>query len=404
MPFGDTIQKAHRYLMATYRRAPVVFVKGRGCRVYDEEGREYLDFVAGLGVNNLGHCHHAVTVAIQKQAQRLLHTSNLYYTQPQVELARLLVEHSFADQVFFCNSGAEANEAAIKLARRYGWERGGGRYEIITTHRSFHGRTLATLTATGQEKVRKGFDPLVPGFVQVPYNDVKAVEAAITPKTIAVMVEPIQGEGGVIVPDPAYLRELRRLCDARGLLLILDEVQTGLGRTGTLFAYQGTGIEPDLLTLAKALGGGLPIGALLARREVAEVFTPGSHASTFGGNPVACAAGVQVLEALLEDGGLLLDHCRRMGHRLMAGLQALQKQYPNLIREVRGWGLMIGMELTREGGSIVEDCLQEGVLINCTAERVLRFLPPLIVQEDEIDRVLDVLGWVLPRHLPGEGV
>jgi predicted acetylornithine/succinylornithine family transaminase len=310
----------------------------------------------------------------------------------------MLVEHSFADKVFFCNSGAEANEAAIKLARKYGNERGEGRYEIITATRSFHGRTLATLTATGQEKFWKGYDPLVPGFLYVPYNDPAAVEKAITPRTIGVMVEPIQGEGGINVPDKDYLKRLREICDARGLLLILDEVQTGIGRTGTLFAYEQSGVEPDIMTLAKALAGGLPMGAMLAKDGIAEVFVPGTHASTFGGNPLAAAAAVMTLQVILED-GIILDQCRRMGRYMMDGLRDVQKDFPQLVKEVRGVGLMVGMELSVEGGGVVQECLQNGVLVNCTMERVLRFLPALTIGEEEIDILLNTLREALMQAL-----
>ncbi|HLB02675.1 MAG TPA: acetylornithine transaminase [Nitrospiria bacterium] len=393
----EVIKEAGRYMMNTYNRFPVVFVKGRGTRLYDQEGREYLDFVAGIGVNNLGHCNHRVTVAIQKQVQRLMHVSNLYYNEPQVSLARLLVKHSFADQVFFCNSGAEANEAAIKLARKAGKARGGSdRYEIITMENSFHGRTLATLTATGQEKLKAGFEPLVPGFKSVPYNDITAVEKAIDHKTAAILVEPIQGESGVQVPRDDYLLGLRKLCDEHGLFLILDEVQTGMGRTGRLFAYEHSGIQPDMVTLAKGLGNGFPIGALLAKAQVAEAFSPGSHASTFGGNPVACAAAIAVMETFFGDDHLL-ENCQRMGEYLVRQLNKLAQKYA-FVRAVRGKGLLIGMELGLEGRQIASECLTEGVVVNCTAEKVLRFLPPLIITQEEIDRLIAVLDRIFQRR------
>lgn len=393
----EVIKEAGRYMMNTYNRFPVVFVKGRGTRLYDQEGREYLDFVAGIGVNNLGHCNHRVTVAIQKQVQRLMHVSNLYYNEPQVSLARLLVKHSFADQVFFCNSGAEANEAAIKLARKAGKARGGSdRYEIITMENSFHGRTLATLTATGQEKLKAGFEPLVPGFKSVPYNDITAVEKAIDHKTAAILVEPIQGESGVQVPRDDYLPGLRKLCDEHGLFLILDEVQTGMGRTGRLFAYEHSGIQPDMVTLAKGLGNGFPIGALLAKAQVAEAFSPGSHASTFGGNPVACAAAIAVMETFFGDDHLL-ENCQRMGEYLVRQLNKLAQKYA-FVRAVRGKGLLIGMELGLEGRQIASECLNEGVVVNCTAEKVLRFLPPLIITQEEIDRLISVLDRIFQRR------
>jgi acetylornithine/N-succinyldiaminopimelate aminotransferase len=393
----EIIQEAGRYVMNTYNRYPVVFVKGRGTRLYDLEGKEYLDFVAGIGVNNLGHCNHQVTVAIQKQVQRLMHVSNLYYNKPQVELAQLLVKHSFADQVFFCNSGAEANEAAIKLARKAAKTKwGSDRYEIITTNNSFHGRTLATLSATGQDKLKSGFEPLLPGFKMVPYDDLSVMEKAIDQKTAAILIEPIQGEGGVQIPGDKYVSALRNLCDQHGLFLILDEVHTGMGRTGRLFAYEHTGIQPDMITLAKGLGNGYPIGALLAKAEVASAFGPGSHASTFGGNPVACAAGMAVLETLLGEDHLL-ENCQRMGDYLINQLVKLSSDY-DFVGSVRGKGLLVGMELGVEGRPIASECLSEGILVNCTAEKVLRFIPPLIITQEEIDQLISVLHRVFQRR------
>ena len=390
MMTNEIFDEAGRYIMNTYKRLPLFIVKGRGNRVYDGEGREYLDFVSGLAVNNLGHCNPRVTVAFQKQAQRLVHTSNLFYTEPQVKLARLLVENSFADKVFFCNSGAEANEAAIKLVRKYSHEKGNGRFEIITTLNSFHGRTMATLTATGQDRFHKGFAPLVPGFSYVPFNDIAALEKAITEKTAAVMIEPIQGEGGVNIPDRDYLKRLREICDANGILLVFDEVQTGIGRTGKLFAYQHSGIEPDIMTLAKALGGGLPIGAMLAKDHIAAAFTPGTHASTFGGTPLVCSAAIEVIKLITED-DLILDNCRRMGDYLVAELNDLKLKYPHLIKDVRGKGLLTGMELNISGDTIVSECIKRGVIINCTMDRVLRFLPPLDVSQEDIDKLAETL-------------
>jgi len=384
-----------KYVARTYARIPIALVRGRGTKVWDAEGKEYLDFLAGIAVNSLGHCHPAIVRAIREQSKKLLHVSNLYHILPQSELARELCDHSFAERVFFCNSGAEANEAAIKLVRRYGQEKLGGKYEILSTHNSFHGRTLATLTATGQEKIRAGYDPLPTGFRQVPYNDLAAIEEAIDEKkTAAILVEPIQAEGGVNVPDEAYMRGLRVLCDQRGILLIFDEVQTGMGRTGTLFGYEHFAIKPDIMTLAKALGGGLPLGAMLAREEIATSFGPGSHASTFGGNPVACSAGLVVMQTLL---GGALKNCLQMGQYFVKGLEALQKRF-SFIREVRGKGLMIGMELEIEGGKVADSCMQEGLLLNCTAYKVLRFVPPLTIKRNEIDRGLDILEKVLARQ------
>jgi acetylornithine/N-succinyldiaminopimelate aminotransferase len=384
-----------KYVARTYARIPIALVRGKGTKVWDADGKEYLDFLAGIAVNNLGHCHPAIVRAIREQSKKLLHVSNLYHILPQSELASELCRHSFADRAFFCNSGAEANEAAIKLVRRYGLEKLGGRHEILSTHNSFHGRTLATLTATGQEKIRAGYDPLPSGFRLVPYSDLAAIEEAIDEKkTAAVLVEPIQAEGGVNVPDEAYMRGLRELCDQRGILLVFDEVQTGMGRTGTLFGYEHFAIKPDIMTLAKALGGGLPLGAMLAREEIAASFGPGSHASTFGGNPVACSAGLMVMQTLLAGA---LKNCVEMGKYLITGLEALQKRF-SFIREVRGKGLMVGMELEMEGSKIATSCMEEGLLLNCTAYKVLRFVPPLTIKKKEIDRGLDILEKVLARQ------
>ncbi|MFQ5902079.1 MAG: acetylornithine transaminase [Candidatus Binatia bacterium] len=389
------LRLTHKHVAHTYARFPIALVRGKGTRVWDADGKEYLDFVAGIAVNSLGHSHPAVVRAIQRQARKLLHVSNLYHIPPQSELARELCRHSFADRVFFCNSGAEANESAIKLARRYGAEWLGGKYEVLSTLNSFHGRTLATLTATGQEKVRAGYDPLPPGFRQVPFDDLGAMEEAIDEKTVAILVEPIQGEGGVVVPEKGYLRGLRELCDKKGILLIFDEVQVGMGRTGKLFAYEHFDVKPDIMTLAKALGGGLPLGAMLAKEEVARSFVPGTHASTFGGNPLACSVSIAVLKTLLQ-GGVLKD-CVKMGKILLRGIQSLKDRFP-FIREVRGKGLILGMELEQDGSKIVEDCLQAGLLINCTANKVLRFLPPLTVGKRDIDRGLAILQKVLARQ------
>ncbi len=376
-------------VMQTYGRQPIVLVKGEGCRVWDADGKEYLDFVAGIGVCNLGHCHPQVVQAIRDQAGKLLHVSNLYHIAPQIELAQLLVKHSFADRVFFCNSGTEANEAAIKLARKYSQDHfGPGRYEIVSLLKSFHGRTLAALAATGQEKFHKGFEPMMPGFKFVPGNDIAALEQAVGPATCAVLVEPIQAEGGVNIPAEDYLARLRRLCDDKRLLLIFDEVQVGMGRTGKLFAYEHYGAAPDVMTMAKGLAGGVPIGALLAREKVAESLTPGTHAATFGGNPLSTAAGVAALRATLEDG--ILDNCRRSSAHFFARLDGLKKKYP-FIKDVRGKGLMVGLELDREGKSVVAECLKKGFLINCTNDTVLRFIPPLVVKPEEIDALVKAL-------------
>lgn len=393
----ELIEDSDRYLMRTYNRQPLVLRKGRGIKVWGSDGKEYLDFVGGIAVNVLGHCHPKVVIAIQKQAQRLLHASNLYHIEPQIKLAKLLCTRSFADKVFFCNSGAEANEAAIKLTRKYAKEHyGQERFEIITALNSFHGRTLATLTATGQEKFQKGFEPLMPGFRYVPFNDTDALQSAINKNTCAVMLEPIQGEGGVKVPSDDYLKKVREICDKNRLLLILDEVQTGMGRTGKLFAYEHYGITPDIMTLAKGLGGGVPIGAMLATEKVAASFQPGSHASTFGGNPLVCAAAIATLETILED-GFILDHCNRMGTYFIKRLSQLKDDYPEKIVDIRGKGLIIAMELTSDGTPVVKACAEKGVLINCTAGNVLRFTPPLIVEEKDIEHLMDVLEEVLGK-------
>jgi len=389
----ELMAQSNKYIIGTYRRQPVVLVKGSGARVWDSEGKEYLDFVAGIAVCSLGHSNPKVVAALQKQAELLTHVSNLYYTEPQIRLAGMLVENSFADKVFFCNSGAEANEAAIKLARKYAYDNPkGDRYEIITMRGSFHGRTLAAITATAQEKFHVGFAPLPEGFRYVPFNDIRALEKAIRKKTCAVMVEPIQGESGVQMPSPGYLKGVRQICDDRGLLLILDEVQTGMGRTGKLFAHEHFGIKPDIMTLAKALGNGYPLGALLTTDRVASAFGPGTHASTFGGNPLGMAAGVAVLRALLEDG--ILDNCREVGAYLRERLGELKKKH-FMIQEVRGMGLMVGMDLTIDGAAIVQRCLERGLLINCAGEHILRFVPPLTISRDDVDRAVKILDEAL---------
>ncbi len=392
------LKDSAQYIMNTYNRNPVILTKGRGTRVWSSEGKEYIDFVGGIAVNVLGHCHRKVVIALQKQAQRLIHVSNLYHIEPQIRLARLLVKHSFADKVFFCNSGAEANEAAIKLARKYAKEHfGPDRYEIITAYGSFHGRTIATITATGQEKFQKGFEPLVAGFKYVPFNDTEALKAAITPQTCAVMLEPIQGEGGVIVPSDNYLREVRELCDRDNLLLILDEVQTGMGRTGKLFAHEHYAITPDIMTLAKGLGAGVPIGAMLATEKVAASFGPGNHASTFGGNPLVCASAIATIETILED-GILLDNCRRLGEYFVNRLWELKDEFPREVSDVRGKGLLIGLQVNIDTGYIVQECLQRGFLVNSTANNVLRFVPPLIVEEAEIDLLIKNLREIIGQY------
>ena len=390
----EIIDLNQTYLFPTYARAPFALVRGEGCRVWDADDKPYLDFFSSTVVTSLGHAHPRLVRAITEQAGKILHVSNLHHSEPQAHLAEKLCRHSFADRVFLCSSGAEANEAAIKLARKYGSDHGGGRFEIITAAHSFHGRTIATITATGQEKVRQGFQPLPEGFRYAEFDDVDALESAIGARTIAIMLEPVQGEGGIVVPAPDYLQRVRELCDRHELLLILDEVQTGAGRTGTLFAYQRFGIEPDIMTLAKGLGSGLPIGAMLAREPVASSFGPGTHGSTFGGNALCCAGANAVLDALLDDG--VIDNCEAQGAYLRDRLEDLRERHPRII-EVRGLGLLVGALLDGPGAEIVDACRDEGLLINCTAERVLRLAPPLIVGRAEIDEAIQILDRVLSR-------
>ncbi|MBI1821498.1 MAG: aspartate aminotransferase family protein [Nitrospirae bacterium] len=396
MSSEELIRLSNQYIMGTYNRSPLVIKKGRGNKVYDPEGKEYLDFISGIAVNSLGHCFPPITVALQKQAQRLIHASNLYYSEPQIFLAKKLVEMTFEGKVFFCNSGTEANEAALKLVRKYFKAEGKtDRYEFITMNGSFHGRTYGGLSASGQEKLHHGYEPLLPGFVYVNYDDLDAVEKAISAKTAAILVEPIQGERGIIVPSSRYLRGLRELADRHGLLLIFDEIQTGLGRTGSLFAYEYSGITPDILTLAKGLGGGVPIGAMIAKNPINKVFSHGSHGSTFGGNPLACSAGLVVVETLTAD-HFILENCRRLGAFILEKLMKLQSRY-SFIKEVRGKGLLIGMELLIEGRPIVLSCLDAGLLINCTAERILRFAPPLNSTEENAEEFIEILESVFEK-------
>jgi acetylornithine/N-succinyldiaminopimelate aminotransferase len=381
-----------KYIMNVTERVPLTVVRGQGARVWDEAGREYLDFVGGWAVNCLGHCHPAVVKAITEQAQLLIHTSNQFYTVPQIRLAQLLVENSCLDKVFFGNSGAEANEAAIKLARRYGQLKLDGAYEIITTLGSFHGRTLATVAATGQEKFQKPFPPLPTGFVNVEYNSLGAIKSATTKRTCAVMIEPVQGEGGVNLPAKGYLTELRAWCDQKGILLILDEVQTGIGRTGTLFAYEQYGVEPDIMTLAKGLGSGVAIGAIMAK-EKAAVFAPGEHGSTFGGNPLACAAGYATLKFVIEND--IPAKAKKVGGYLLEGLARLKASFP-FVSDVRGKGLLVAMEFDGDmAPALVLDCLKKGLLVNQLKPNALRFMPPLIIGSGEVDEALGILEKVL---------
>lgn len=386
MSAKDTIKKCEKYIVRTYKRFPLVLAEGRGVDVRDVQGRTYLDFFSGLAVNNLGHCYPEVVSAIQLQASKIMHTSNLYYTLPQVLLAEKLVKLSFPGKVFFCNSGAEANEAAIKLARKWG---NPAKNEIITMKESFHGRTVTTVTATGQKKYHKGFQPLAPGFKHVPFNDLKAIEKSVSKKTAAVMIEIIQGEGGVNVGTAEFIKGVRTLCTRKNIMMICDEVQTGIGRTGEMFAFEHYGIVPDVVTLAKALGGGLPIGAMISRGKFADVLEPGTHASTFGGNPVVCAAACAVLDTIKKKD--LLKNAENTGGYLVKKLQQL-KESCSLIKEIRGKGLMIGMELSRDGAGIVKKCMEKRLLINCTAEKVLRIYPPLNVTRAQIDKAVAILS------------
>ena len=389
----EIIKKADQVIAKTYKRFPIVIAKGKGCKLWDTQGKKYTDFVAGIAVCNLGHAHPGVSKALSMQADTLYHVSNLYYTIPQVELASRLTENSFADRVFFCNSGAEANEAAIKLARKYFKEKGeSGRYRIISMEHSFHGRTMATLSATGQDKIKQGFEPVLEGFDYVPFNDISTLRSKIDLSTCAVLVEPIQGEGGVRCPDPEYLKAVRQTCDETGILLIFDEIQTGMGRTGKLFAYEHFGIAPDIMTLAKALANGLPIGAMLAREEVADAFGPGSHASTFGGTPVVTAASLEVVRVLSEEN--IIDHCKKIGAYFKERLAWLKNRH-ELIEDVRGMGLLLGMKLKIEGDQIVASCMEKGFLINCIQGNILRFIPPLTIEKEEIDALVACLDEIL---------
>lgn len=389
------IKADSEYIMSTYMRSPVVIVRGRGTRVWDAEGREYLDFVAGISVNNVGHCHPAVVSAICQQAELLLHCSNLYYNKPQVQLAQRLSELTLGGKVFFCQSGAEAVEGAIKLARRYFWRHRKPRAgaadipRVVTFQGGFHGRTLAALAATG--RYTDGFAPLPSGFVQVPFNDPAVASSVIDETTCAVLVEPVQGEGGVRPANPEFLSSLRRACDETGALLIFDEVQTGFGRTGRMFAFEHYGIRPDVITLAKALGGGLPIGAVVATPEVSAAFQPGDHGSTFGGNPVACAAALAALDVVTAED--LPGRARAMGGYFSEKLRALAREY-GFVNEVRGLGLLQGMELNFACRQLVDECRIHGLLVNATSQCVLRFLPPLIVTAEEIDRSVEILDTV----------
>ncbi|MEE9274251.1 MAG: aspartate aminotransferase family protein [bacterium] len=384
----EIIALAGAHVAPTYGRYPLALVRGEGCRVWDADGKEYLDFVSGLAVCNLGHCHPAVVAALREQAGRLLHVSNLYHIEPQVQLARRLAENSFGDKVFFCNSGTEACEAAIKLARKYSFKHHGeGRHEVLSFEMSFHGRSMASLSATGQKKFHKGFHPLLPGFRYLPFGDQEAVANAVSDKTCAILIEPIQGEGGVNLPPEGYLQALREICDANDLLLIFDEVQVGMGRTGKLWAYEHYGVTPDAMALAKGLAGGTAIGALVVT-DKAMAFEPGDHAATFGGNPLATAAGCAAMDATLAPG--FLERVTEMGAYARAGLEDLASRHA-IVREVRGKGLILGCEVDRDATSLVPKGLEAGLLLNVAVGTVIRLLPPLVVEKEMIDRCLEFL-------------
>lgn len=382
------------YVMSTYGRYPIALVQGRGVKAWDAEGKEYLDFLGGIAVNLLGHSHPAVVKAIAEQAQKLIHCSNLYYTEPAVVLAALLVENGGLDKVFLCNSGAEANEGAFKLARKYHYRKGNKQKTgIISITHSFHGRTFGALAATAKPEIQEGFTPLPPGFAYAEFGDIESLRHLVNDETAAVILEPVQGEGGIHAMSLAFVRAARELCDEFGALLIFDEIQCGLGRTGTFFAYQSIEATPDIVTLAKGLGGGLPIGAICATAEVAAGFQPGDHGTTFGGNPVCCAAAVATLKTVLNDG--LVAHGARMGEYILDGLNGLKARYPALVKEVRGIGLMVGMELFIPGAPVLAKCHELGLLANITAGNVLRLLPPYVITRDDVDRAIEIIDQAL---------
>jgi acetylornithine/N-succinyldiaminopimelate aminotransferase len=389
MTTQETMDQFGKYVIANYGRLPKVIVKGQGCYLYDADGQEILDMFPGWAVSGIGHCHPKVVEAVRKQVGELIHIDNTFYSEPQGQLAQMLSERAFGGKTFFCNSGAEANEGALKLARLHTEK---GKYKFITAQGSFHGRTFATVTATAQPKYHEGFMPMLPGFSYVPFNDINALKAAFDDEVAAVMVEPIQGEGGINEATPEYLEAIRDLCDENGALMILDEVQTGVGRTGKWFGYQHYDVEPDIMTMAKALGGGIAIGAMMARDKVAASLVPGKHASTFGGNNVACAAGVAVIEAI-EEGGLI-EKAAEIGQYTQDKLLALRETH-SIIQGVRGKGLMIGVQLSVPGGDIVSKCLERGLRINCTQDTVLRVMPPMIAEKEHIDKAMEILQGVL---------
>lgn len=385
MTKDEIFENYQNYVLPTYTRIPVIFVKGKGSALIDISGKRYLDFFPGWGVNNVGHCHPKVMAAVRDQIDKLIHIPNNLYHPHQGKLAKEIIKNAFPGKVFFCNSGAEAAEGAIKLSRAYG---GGKRYEIITMQRSFHGRTMGALSATGQPKHQEGFAPLLPGFKTVPFNDLNALKEAITPQTIAIMLELVQGEGGIHVADKNYVQEIRKICTEKDILLIFDEVQTAMGRTGEMFAFKHYDVVPDCMTLAKALGGGLPIGALVVAEKFTNVLKPGMHASTFGGSPLVCKAALGVFKALSAD--KMLKNTKKMGAYLVEKLDGLKQKF-NCILEIRGIGLMVGVQLNMEGKTIVGDCFRQGLIINCTQGNVLRIMPALNVTKKQIDKALDIL-------------
>jgi acetylornithine/N-succinyldiaminopimelate aminotransferase len=393
MNTSEIIEMFNKYVIANYGRLPKAIVRGEGNWLLDADGNKILDMFPGWAVSGIGHCHPKVVEAIRTQAGELLHIDNTFYTEQQGKLAKFLSERAFGGKCFFCNSGAEANEAAMKLARRHTTRE---KYRFITAEGSFHGRTFATITATAQPKYHDGFLPMLPGFEYVPFNDIDALTKAFGDEVAAVMLEPIQGEGGINVATKEYLQATRELCDEHGALLILDEVQTGLGRTGQWFGYQHFDVDPDMITMAKALGGGIAIGAMMARSEVAASLVPGTHASTFGGNPLACAAAIAVIEAIEED--KLLDNTQKMGEYAQSKLEQLKEKYP-VIDHVRGIGLMIGIQLTEPGGEIVDKCLEKNLRINCTQGDVLRFMPSMTVTKEQINEAVEILDSVLGKEV-----
>ena len=384
-----------KHVAQTYGRYPIALVRGKGTKVWDKAGKQYLDFVSGLAVDNLGHCHPAVVSAIQNQAEKLLHVSNLYHIEPQSQLAEQLTSLCFAQKFFFCNSGTEAIESAIKLVRKFSFDQGHtNRTEIITMHNSFHGRSMGALSATAQKKFHTGFQPLLPGFKYVPFNNIPAVKKAISKKTCAILVEPVQGEGGVNIPDPSYLKNLKSLCKKNNLLLIFDEVQTGFGRSGKLFAHELFKTKPDIMTLAKALGGGMAIGAMAATNRVMKSFVPGTHGATFGGNPLACAAALASLKVITGNG--FLKKASETGTYFSECLQKLAQQH-SIIKDVRGKGMILAIELDKPGAQVVLDCMEKGFLINCIQQNILRFLPPLNISREDINSLMPVLSESLLR-------